>query len=492
MIENNLPIFQVIIPLIGAVLCAIIKERKIAWFIAAISSWAVLGVVVILVLRVSAFGSLFYQFGGWEPPIGIQYQIDSLSAFILLLVSAIAVVMITYARESVGAEIDPDKQHLFYTIWLLCFAGLIGMVSTNDIFNIYVFLEISSLATYTLIAMGKTRRALFSAFEYLVLGTIGATFFLIGIGLLYMMTGTLNITDIAERLGNAGDMRPVEAAFAFITLGLALKIALFPLHTWLTNAYAYAPSFASAFLASTAAKVAIYIMIRVLYTVFGYEFSFNVMPLGIILLLLSIAGMIIASLIAIWQKDVKRLLAFSSVAQIGYIMLAIGLATQEGLTAGILHMANHALAKGALFMSVGAVVFYTGSSRLEDFRGAAKQMPFTMAVFVVGGLSLIGLPFTAGFVSKWMLLSAILQKGWWIVAVIVLITSILALIYIWKVVEAAYFKPRPAGAVKLEEAPAGMLVPMWLLVLANIYFGINTNATLGLASDAASMLFGGK
>lgn len=487
---TNLPILHVIIPLFAAALCAAVRSKKTAWAVALLAVWVSFAVVIALI--VTGGGNIIsYQFGGWHPPVGIEYKIDTLNSFVLLIVSFIGAVMMPYARPSVDGEIEAKKQPLFYSVYLLCFSGLLGIVSTNDLFNIYVFLEISSLATYALIAMGNNRKALTSSFEYLILGTVGATFILIGIGLIYMMTGTLNISDIAARIGDASDPRPIEAAFAFITIGLALKIAMFPLHIWLTNAYAYAPSFISSFLSATATKVAIYVFIRIIYTVFGYKYSFETMPLSEILVTLGVAGILVGSLAAIYQKNIKRMLAFSSVAQVGYIALGIGLASQIGLAAGLVHMANHALAKGALFLAVGCVFLRTGGCRLRNFQGVAKQMPFTMAGFVAAGLSLIGIPFTAGFISKWSLIQAIIEKGWWPLVIIVVVSSLLALIYIWKVVEAAYFKRRPADIRDLKEAPRRMLIPLWIMIIMNVYLGINTDITFGFAARAAANLFGG-
>jgi multicomponent Na+:H+ antiporter subunit D len=405
-----------------------------------------------------------------------------------LIVSAMAAVVLDYAKESVAKEIPEDRIARFYAAFLLALAGLLGIVATGDAFNVFVFLEISSLASYALISMGRDRRALNAAFQYLVMGTIGATFILIGIGFLYMMTGTLNMQDLAERLPAVADTRTVRAGFAFLTVGIGLKLAMFPLHLWLPNAYAYAPSIVSAFLAATATKVALYVMLRFMLSIFGVEFALLEMPLNWILLVLGVLGILSGSLVAIYQQNVKRMLAYSSVAQIGYMVLGIGIATTAGVAAGVLHMFNHALMKGALFLALGAVVFRLGGVRLNDLAGLGWRMPWTMAAVVIGGLSLIGVPPTVGFISKWYLVLAILERGWWPLAVVVLIGSVLALIYVWRVVETAYLRPRPEGAPQVTEAPLSMLMPIWLLVAANIYFGVATELSAGSAERVAEML----
>ena len=489
---DNIVVIPVVFPLLSAALCALIRCPIVSWTIAAISTWSVFCVSLMLVS--SAFidrNVIDFAFGDHKPPIGIGYHVDPLNVFVVMVLAFIAAIMIPYAKESIGKELVKEKQHIFYSIYLLCFAGMIGILLTDDIFNMYVFIEISSLATYALIAMGRDRRALIASFEYLILGTIGATFFLIGVGFLYMMTGTLNITDMAIRLPDIQDTRPIQAAFAFITLGLAMKIAIFPLHIWLTNAYAYAPSFVSALIAATSTKVMVYVFIRLMFNLFGFHYAFDIMPLSNIIIALAVLGILIGSLTAIYQHNVKRLLAFSSLAQLGYMMIGIGLATDVALTGSIVHIANHALAKGTLFLAVGAVYYRTGGFYLHHFYGVGRLMPWTMAAFVLAGLSLIGIPGTAGFLSKWYLMQAFIEDKHWLLLMVLLISSLLAVIYIWKVVEVAYFKTPDKKNAALSEAPILLLVPTWILALANLYAGIKTEYTLTLAQDIATILLGG-
>ncbi|NNJ91970.1 MAG: monovalent cation/H+ antiporter subunit D family protein [Gammaproteobacteria bacterium] len=473
-----------------APLCVLLDHPRLAWFAALASSWVSFAAAISLVMQVSAQGPISYWLGGWEPPWGIEYRIDVLASYVLLIVTAMAALVLIFAKESVQKEIPEQRIAYFYAAFMLAFAGLAGIVATGDAFNVFVFLEISSLATYALISMGKDRRALNASFTYLVMGTIGATFILIGIGSLYMMTGTLNMLDLAERLPEVADTRTVRAGFAFLTVGIGLKLALFPLHLWLPNAYAYAPSMVSAFLAATATKVAIYLLLRAILVIFGIDFSLGLMPLDNLLLVLGLIGMLSASLVAVYQRDIKRLFAYSSVAQIGYMVLGVGLANATGITSTILHLFNHALMKGALFIALGAVAYRIGSTTLKDFSGLGRQMPFTMAGIVAGGLSLIGIPPSVGFISKWYLVLATLEQNLWPVALLVLFGSFLAVIYVWKLVEAAYFG-EPDDTRTIREAPLSMLAPLWILVIANFYFGIHTDLTVGLATQATSALTGG-
>lgn len=489
MILDNLPALQVVLPLLSAPICMLLKKGRLAWLFTTLVVFCSLAISISLYYMVAQQGVLEYEQGGWEGPWGIVYRVDQLTVFVLLIVTTIGAVVMPYALKSVERAIPDYNQAFFYTSLLLCMAGLLGIVITGDAFNVFVFLEISSLSMYTLLSQGKDRRSLTSTYQYLVMGTVGGTFILIGVGLLYMMTGTLNMMDLAQRLPEVSGTRTVRAAFAFLTVGIGLKLALFPLHLWLPNAYTYAPSVVTVFIAATATKVAIYMLLRFTFTVFGYEFAFENMPLGEILMALGSVAVIACSLTAIYQNHIKRMLAYSSVAQIGYILMGIGIASVSGLTAGIAHLFNHALIKAALFMALGCVVYHYGTVRMEQIKGAGKHMPWTMAAFSVGGLSLIGVPLTVGFISKWYLILAAIELGWWPVVAIVIVGSLLALIYIGRVIEAAYFQEPdqpPRG-----EAPLSLLIPTWGLVLANIYFGVHTHFNAGFANEAATLLMGG-
>lgn len=487
----HLPILHVLIPLMTAPACLILRRRNLVWVFALAATLMSFAVSIGLLVQVLESGPVIYEFGGWEAPWGIEYRIDLLNAPLLVLVSGISAVVLFAARKSIEAEIPKDRHVLFYIAWLLCMAGMLGILATGDAFNVFVFLEISSLSAYTLIALGKDRKSLWASYQYLIAGTIGATFILIGIGLMYMMTGTLNMADMAERLPEVSSSRTVFTAFAFFIVGVCLKLALFPLHVWLPNAYAYAPSVVAAFLAATATKVAIYILIRFKYGIFGFDFAFSSLPLQSIFLTLGLTGIFVASIAAIYQDNLKKLLAYSSVAQIGYLIVGLGLANESGLMATLLHMLNHGLMKAALFLALAAVVFRLGEANLSEMHGLASRMPWTMAAFLIGGLSLIGVPLTVGFVSKWYLVTAAIEHNWWPVASLILLGSLLSAIYIWKIIEVVYFKAANETTAHVKEAPLAILAPTWVLVAANIYFGINTELTVGITRLAAASVFGG-
>jgi multicomponent Na+:H+ antiporter subunit D len=488
--RDDLPALLIAAPLLAATLCLIIRRARWTWGLAVVVTWGTFLDAVYLLNRVLTTGPISYAEGGWRPPWGIELRVDLLNAPVLVIVTGICAIVVTASPRSLEQEVPQRKHYLFYAVFLLCMTGLAGMTITGDAFNVFVFLEISSLSSYALISQGSTPRALTSAIQYLVMGTIGGTFILLGIGMIYMVTGTLNIVDMAVQLQAVGPNRTVLVALACIGVGTGIKLAVFPLHIWLPNAYTYAPAVVTAFLAATATKVAYYVLIRFVFAIFGVDLAFGSLRLDAVLMPLAIIAMFAGSIVAIFQDDIKRMLAYSSVAQIGYMVLGLSMASVAGLTGGIVHMFNHALMKSGLFLVMACVLLRMGSTRLEAMRGLGRRMPLTMAAFVVGGLSLIGVPATVGFVSKWYLVKAALEGGLWPVAVLILLSSLLALIYIWRVVEVAYFKQPDEGAEAVAEAPASLLVPTWFLIGATLFFGVFTSLSVGVADAAARMLLG--
>lgn len=490
MLSSNLSALHIIVPLIAAPLCAVLRVPKITWGIAFIVGVVCSVISILLLLQVNATGVITYALGGWAAPFGIEYRLDTATVFVLLVLSVIFLVSVIYGWTSVQQEIPEHKQVWLYCAWILCFAGLSGIVISGDVFNVFVFLEISSLSTYILVSLGSDRQSLTAAFRYLIMGTIAATFYLIGIGLLYAQTGTLNMADLAARLPELTHQRTTLVAFAFIVMGLGTKSALFPFHNWLPNVYAFAPSVITAFLAGTATKAALYVFARIMFTVFPIELFVDATTTYALVLTLGIIGAIVASTIAIFQNNLKRLFAWSSIGQIGYMAVGIGLATANGLAAGFLHLFNHALIKTSIFMALGGLIITTGSTTLASLENAGKRMPWTMAAILIGGLSLIGVPFTTGFVSKWYIVVAALDVGYWWLALLLLLGSLIAVAYVWKIVELSYFRKNLTAPVKRQEAPIALLIPTWILVIANVYFGVNAQFTGSQALRAANAMLG--
>jgi len=484
----HLPALQVLLPLMGAPICFLLRTEALARAFTAVISFACFAISVTLLGQALGGDVVVYEFGGWPRPYGIEYRIDIANGLVLVVVSMMAALIFTAGPGQARRAIHAGREYLFYSAALLCLTGLLGVTITGDVFNVFVFMEISSLSSYILIALGQERRALMAAFSYLIMGTIGATFLLIGIGLMYQMTGTLNMVDMAERLQAVNETRTIRVAVAFVVVGISTKLAVFPLHQWLPNAYSEAPPLVSAFLASTATKVAYYLLLRFCLGIFGATLIFETIGIGTLLLPLSLLAMFVGSIAAIYQTDLKRLLAYSSIAQIGYMTLGLSLASEAGVAAGLIHVFNHALMKGALFLVAACVTWRMGSTKIAVMRGLGQRMPLTMAAFVVGGLALVGVPGTAGFVSKWMLVRAALEQDHLLLAFLIMASSVLAVVYIWRLVEVVYFT-EPDGEVEKKEAPLRLLIPTWILAGATIYFGFFSGFMAEVATSAAAQLF---
>jgi multicomponent Na+:H+ antiporter subunit D len=498
MMANQLPALIVVLPLVAGLLMPFLRRGYATWLLATATTWGILGLTIALLFRIYqkvetaglSQAVISYSMGGWTIPWGIEYRVDPFNAFMLLIIALVSAVVTLYARLSVAEGIPAERTRFFYALWLLFITGLLGITVTGDAFNVYVLVEISSLAAYTLVAMGKyhNRQALPASMNYLVLGTIGGVFFLIGVGYLYSVTGTLNMADLAERIQGLHDNRTVITAVAFLLIGLGIKMALAPFHGWLPGAHAYAPSIVSAALSGVAIKVGAYVMIRFIFTIFGVEFSFEKLPTGPILLTCACIGILGGSYMAIQQATLKRVLAYSSVAQMGYITLGFALANEQGLTGSLIHVFNHALTKSGLFLAAGIVVYRIGETDFSNLQGLGRKMPWTAAALTAGGLGLIGAPLTSGFVSKWYLVTGALDRGLPTLAGVVLLGSLLAVIYVWRFVEVMYFRQPQQGDQQVEEAPWSLLFPVWILIGASLYFGIDASLSSHLANGAARAL----
>jgi multicomponent Na+:H+ antiporter subunit D len=486
----HLPALQVVVPMLSAPLIVLLQPRGLAWAGATAVAVLSFAIAVTLALAVLDGQTVEYAMGGWPAPYGIALSVDAFSSLILLVVTGAAAAALLAAKPSIDQQIEAERQPLFYSAWLLVLSGLVGIVVSADAFNIFVFMEISSLASYILIAGGPDRRALPAVFKYLMMGTIGATFYLIGVGLIYMMTGTLNLADMEARIGDVTDINPILVAAGFITIGLALKAAVFPLHVWVPNAYTHAPHMVTVFLAACATKVALYVLIRFDYMVFQTKLDDHEVQFAMFVMPLAILGILIASAVAMFEGHLKRLLASSSIAQIGYILLGVSFVSLAGLTASAMHIFNHALAKGGLFLAVACLAYQYRDLRLNQLGGASARMPWTCAAFVVCGLSLIGVPGTAGFISKWVLINAALENGaWgWALVAIILVSSLMAVVYIWRIVEALYFQEPVEANNQISEAPIQILLVTGLVAVLNIYFGLFPQIPLELANSAAVLL----
>lgn len=467
---NHLPIIIVISPALGAFFVSLFGyfNKKFCYPIVVISTFISFITSVAISNQVINSGFISYHLGGWHPPYGIEYSIDKLSGFIALIVSFISFIISIYSKKSTEEEL-PHKITSFYTIFLLLISGLLGIVVTGDIFNLYVFLEIASLSGYALVASGKEKKALIASFNYLIVGTVAACFYLIGVGYIYAITGSLNMKDLSNLIPQVAEFNIVIIAFGFLMVGLSIKIAIFPLHFWLPNAYTYAPSVVSSLLSALMGKVGIYVIIRIITNVFPQS---QFLHFQTIYLILGCCAVIFGALQAIFQTDFKRMLAYSSVSQIGYIVIGIALNNKFAFVGALLHILGDAFAKGSLFLVAGNIFYKTKKLNVMNFKNLHYNMPYTIASFVICALSTIGIPPFCGFFSKWYLLLGAIQEKEWIVAIFILAGSLLTAIYFFKVIENIFFTNTTSHTSKIKDVPLSMLLPVIIMSSGVVICGI--------------------
>ena len=440
--EQQLPAFIVGAPLLFSVLVPILGRRwRHSAFLIAVATVAVSVVASALSLeRVLRDGTTIrYYLGGWEPPVGIEYVIDEVAAFVALVVTSVSLLVLISTRRWAEREAG-DRPGIFYGLVLLLLAGLTGIVITGDLFNLFVFLEIASLAAYALVFIGG-RRAMLAGFRYLIIGSIGGAFYLLGVGFIYFATGTLNMIEARQLLEEAESTRAVQVGAVFIFTGLGLKMALVPMHLWLPDAYEHAPSSVNSLIAPVMTKVAAYAMLRMFLSVFPAGYLSGSVPVADALLILGLVGIVFGSVAAASQTDIRRMLAYSSISQLAFIAVGIGLGTPLALAAALLHVANHAVMKATLFLAASSVRFRVGLQRTHNLAGLGPRMPLTMGAFAVGSVAMVGIPPTAGFFSKWYMVQAGVDEGAWLVVAVVLLSSLLTAVYLFKVLEQVYLRP---------------------------------------------------
>jgi multicomponent Na+:H+ antiporter subunit D len=485
MTTSNLHLYVLAAPLLTAFAVNLLGRLSRNW-VAPLSlgalGFSTLGSLFVL-LRVLREGGYSYTVGNWPAPYGIELLIDPLSALMLLLISGVALPATVSALKSVERE-HPGQEHLFFTQYLILIAGLMGLVVTADAFNLYVLLEITSITTYGLIAMGKGRAPL-ASFNYIIMGSIGACFYLLGVGYLYILTGSLNMADIAQILGGMQESPALATAFAFMLVGLWVKMAFFPLHGWLPHAYSLAPTGAGLLIAPLMTKVTVYLMIRVIFSIFTPDYAFfqhALVQSGIVWV--AAAAILCASALALAQRDLRRMLTYIIVAEVGYMVGGVWLANANGLTGAILHIVNDALMTLCLFLAAAAISYRTGGLGFDRLQGLYRKMPITMAAFTVGAFSMIGVPPTCGFFSKWYLILGGIDAGQWGFVAALVISSLINAILFFRIIEIGFFfapdekhghghSHEPHGSV-IEEAPQQMLQPLVLVAIALIVVGLSS------------------
>jgi len=478
---EQLPAIIIIVPLVTSffIFFAGLWYKRIAYPLAvAAMSLCTLSAVGIL-NSVIVNGTLSYWLSGWRPPWGIEYRIDYLNAGMLVIVSALSLLAAIHAQKSVEREL-PEKSTLFWSLFVLMITGLLGICITGDLFNLFVLLEVASLSGYALIAMGESQ-ATFASFRYVIIGTIGASLYLLGVGYLYITSGSLNMVDLSQLLPKLYHSKTVLAGFAFILIGLSIKMALFPLHGWLPDAYTYAPSAVSVAIAPLVTKVMAYVIIRLTFTVFSAEFAISILRATDVMIWIGTLAVFYGAFMALSQSDFKRMLSYIVIAEIGYIIGGIGVANSTALKGAIFHIVNDALMMACLFIVAGLVMYRTDGHRIDNFKGIFRKMPITAIIFTVGALAVIGVPPTCGFFSKWYLLLGGINAGQWAFVAALLVSTLINVALFFRIFDKGLFVHAQKYALnngetgndfQAREAPLTMLIPAMILALAILLVGI--------------------
>lgn len=485
MIQDQLPILILAIPLLSAILISVAagKSHIAAYLILVLAMAGSFGAACATLLQVVQSGNeIHYYLGDWQPPYGIELVIDHLSSMVLVLVSGVALLSAIYSLRPVQED-APDRVHHYYTLFALLVAGLLGMVATGDVFNLYVLLEISALASYALLASSRGL-AYYSTFKYIIVGTIGACFYLLGVGYLYIKTGSLNMDDLFNILSSAEMHQSItiKVGFILIILGMWVKMAFFPMHGWLPNAYTYASTTTSCLVAPLMTKVSVYIMIRLMFSVFSAGYVFKTLQYHQYVMVLACIAIVAGSISALAQRNLKRMLCYIIVAEIGYMVGGVWLATENGLIGAVYHILADGMMTLCLFMAVGAVIFKTRKTTLDGMRNIFRKMPVTAVVFLVAGFSIIGIPPTCGFFSKWYLITGAVEAGQYLFVASLLLSSLINAVIFFRIIEIGYFPKfdqegddHHSGKTIVSEVPMTMMIPMVLTALSLIVIGIYTN-----------------
>jgi len=463
---NIIPLF-VVIPLAGSFLISILGRRfkvlpDLLGFFATLGS---LLAAIAAVWAINSYGTLVYSVGAWKAPIGIAMVLDGLSVFMLVVVNLIATAVCVFSINYMEHYTSKWK---FYTLFLLMVAGMNGVVITGDIFNLFVFLEIASVASYALVAFGTEKHELEAAFKYAVMGTVASLFILLGIVFLYSFTSTLNMADMASVLAGSKSPNIILMVSVLFLMGFGFKSALVPFHAWLPDAHPSAPAPISAMLSGVLIKsLGIYALIRIFYNIFGIT-----PEISSILMFLGALSMVIGVFLAIGQWDLKRLLAYHSISQIGYVILGIGLGTPLGILGGLFHLFNHSVFKSLLFLNSGAIEYETGTRQLKEMGGLIHKMPVTGTTNLIASMAIAGIPPFNGFFSKLIIIIAAVQAQRYGYAFWAVLASVLTLASFTKVMKYAFFGELKKKWEKIKEVPAFMKISMISLAIICVIGGI--------------------
>ncbi len=489
---EQLPVLNLILFVFMALLIPLLKRKPFK--ITLILGFIVLGLVLIssvyLLWYVNHVQDISYTFGGHDSRLGIELLINPFSALFTTMIVALAMIIYIYSSGDATEGIENSEFGRYYVLLFILLMAMFGILYTNDLFNTYVFIEILSITTCAIISIKKKKDTYNSAFRYVMMNEIGSLSYLLGVALIYMATGYTNMTILSANMETVFATNPINIGFAlgFMIIGISIKAAIFPFHVWLPDAHSSAPSTSSAILSAIVIKVYILILVKLLFGIYGVEIL-NQLHIPVILLVMAASAMIFGSIFAIAQKDVKRMLGYSSVAQVGYILLGVALVSSLGLRAAFFHIISHGIMKTALFLSVGEIIFYKKTRKVNDFDGMGFIMPVAMGVFSIAAIGMIGLPLTSGFISKFNLGIAVLDKGFIIFLVILIISSLLNVIYYLPIIILAFLRNEKYHyrMTTIEKTPRTMITPLIILGTLVVVLGIFPNMIMPYIESAVEV-----
>ncbi len=487
--SNHIPVLIIVLVLGASFSIPLVARwRKTLIFPAAVTPLAIsFGLSLYLFYLVGQQGAFSYHLGEWEPPWGIELYVDYLGAYMIMVLSSISLPVLVFASRDIHHDIREEVVSWYYTLYLLLIGSMMGIALTNDLFNLFVFVEISAIAACGIISIKEDRKCIEASFKYLILSALGSGCVLLAVAMIYMITGYLNFDYVAATMTEALSLYPynILIALSLLIVGFGVKSALFPLHVWLPDAHSSAPSPSSAVLSGLVIKIYAVALVKMLFRVFPTAI-YEVVPVLDIVLFLSVLAVVFGSIFAMVQDDIKRMLAYSSIAQIGYVFMGIGLFGDRALVGGLLHIFNHAMMKAMLFLAAGMIIYATGIRRIKDLKGIGVRMPLTMAAFTIGAFAMVGIPGTSGFISKWFLALGALDLGRPFYVAIILLSSLLNGIYYFPIVVNAFFGSKIEPHPEHKDVPASMLIPILLLAAGVIFFGFFPGPLLDLLEQAIS------
>jgi len=482
--SEHLPALIFLLPFLTAICMPMAGLKNRGWCrpmaIAAVSAMSVASIANFIVVMDS--GAIRYAFSGWAPPIGIEWVDDGLASIIMVTLSLLALISLINAGPTspatLGQRIVP-----YYTLILLLVSGVTGIVFAGDLFNIFVFMEMSALSGYALVGVAGGR-ALMSALRYLILGTVGASLYLLGVGYFYAATGTLNMADLGQRIPELMTSKAVVGGLIFMFIGLGLKMALMPLHGWLPDAYADAPDAISPLLGALVTKVALIAWVRIMFWVVGAGTEIEHVPVLVLLEDFGAIAAVVGAFLALTQHEVKRMFAYGGISHIGLILIGVGIGNPTGFAGGVFYLINDAVMQAALFFLAGAAFYQYGARTIEDLGRLRGQAPWMIGALIIMAMSMIGFPPTGGFFGKWYIILGAIEAQNYLAVGAVIITTLLTLAYFIKLFESIFRETEPSSGIIPVEAPLSIKLSVGAVSAAIILLGLFSDPIVRFLLDS--------